>query len=214
MAHDKIVITPAEAKELREKLSSLNESACKTQLLLAELLTKVYYGVVKQANGQETDLVSVWGFDDFDAFAETSIRDGGLEMHEGTARAHVLLYEELFMGRWKFHQDTLPMSITKLKRLATVSKKVTEERTMLSWVGKAHKMTCCEFDAAVDDAFGTGNKLRSFRFGLKPTHYASFMKKLTLAREVLGGESKAETMLKVLEDFTSRQEASTRRKSA
>lgn len=203
MSEHKVVLTDADAKSMREKLGTLSESSCKVQLALAELLTKVYYGVVKH-NNQETPVVQIWGFDDFDTFAETSIREGGLDMHQTSARGLVLLYEELFMNR-DFPADTLPNSITKLRQLAKVSKKAKDSRTMLSWVAKAHAMTCCEFEEAVDEAFGTGNKLRSFRFGLKPSQYTVFTKRLSTARESLGGATRAETMLKVLEDWTAMQ---------
>lgn len=209
---ESVTLSDAEVKALKEKLRTLTESTCKVTLALAELLTRVYHGVVKQ-NNQDTPVVQMWGFEDFDHFAEASEKDGGLDMHQTTARRLVLMYEELFQRR-SFPEGTLPYSITKLKELYSVSKHVTDARTMMKWVGKSREMTCCEFAEAVDQEFGTGKKLRRFNFGLKPTHYTNFMKKLTLAREALGGETKGETLMMVLEEWTASQTDRVRRKSA
>jgi hypothetical protein len=203
-------MTEAEATELRAAVKKAKEASTRSSLALAELLFKVCYGSVRKG-GADIDLALAWGHDDFDEFAEHE-----LEIHQTTARSLVVLWEELFERR-RYSIDNLPHSMTKLRQLAKVSKKAgTDGRTMNGWVAKAREMSCCEFEAAVDDAFGESKKYRPLGFRVKLSKFPAFMKRVKSARDSFGVQSNGEALSMIVDEWYEQhqKEDRTRKKSA
>lgn len=185
-----------QAKELRAELASMVEAEAKVTLKTAEVLYRVYHGLVRQNTGT-VPVWLAWGYDTFEDFAEDP---NGLDMHMGRAKGLVYLYEELFV-KHTFAEGVLPNSITKLKQLAKVSKKVKDTAGMKKWIAKARDMNCCEFEEAVDQEFGTGGKFKPLGFRLKLGQYSTFVKRLRAARDSYEVQSNGEAMSRILDEW-------------
>jgi hypothetical protein len=190
------LLTSEQAKELKTEVSQMLTAQSKVTLKTAEVLYRVYHSTVKQNTG-EVPLWSAWGFESFEEFAE---EPAGLDMHMGTAKSLVSLYEELFV-RHEFAEGLLPDSITKLRQLAKVSKKMKDTQGMKKWIGRAREMTCCDFQAAVDKEFGTGTPFKPFNFRLKMGEYPKFAKRLRAARDSFAVHSNGEAMAMILDEW-------------
>jgi len=185
-----------EATSLRTKLATAMTAHTKANLAVAELLFEACYGYVRRGN-EELPLVVAWGHDDFDEYAEHE-----LGMHQTTARGLVVLHEELYVRR-SFTEGTLPHSITKLRQLAKISKRLKDGAAMNRWVGKAREMSCCEFEEAIEAEFGSDTKSRPLGFRLKLSKYTAFMRKMRSARETLQVASNGEALSMIVDEWTS-----------
>lgn len=200
----------AEASTLRENVRTAMKGQTDATVQTAKLLFNVCYGTVRQGT-EDVQLVIAWGHDNFDLFAEDE-----LGMHMTTARGLVYMYEELYMRR-DFPAGYYPDSITKLRQLTRVSKKVRNEMQFKTWVGKAKEMSCCDFEMAVEEEFGEGRKFKRLGFSLKLSHYTTMLRRLRVARESFDVASNGEALNKIVEEWSDLHERTDRvrkRKSA
>jgi hypothetical protein len=196
----KTTLSEIEATALRSKLTAAMIAHTKANLAVAELLFEACYGYVRRGN-EDVPLPLAWGHDDFDEYAEHE-----LGLHQTTARGLVTLYEELYVRR-SFTEGMLPASITKLRLLAKVSKRVKDGASMNRWVGKARELSCCEFEEAVENEFGNDRKFRPLGFRLKLSKYTGFMRKMRSAREELHVQSNGEALSIVMDEWYERHHA-------
>lgn len=191
------LLTQDQAKDLKSEVLQMLAAQSKVTLKTAEVLYRVYHSTVKQNTG-EVPLWSAWGFDSFEDFAEEPT---GLDMHMGTAKGLVYLYEELFV-RHEFADGVLPDSITKLRQLAKVSKKVKDTAAMKRWIGKAREMNCCEFQEAVDrELYPDTTKYRPMGIRLKMSEYAQFRKRLQAARDSFAVHTNGEAVSRIVGEW-------------
>lgn len=170
-------------------LSAVGEHV-NTGLALAEILHRVYTGTV-EAKGGEVPLVESWGHDDFHSYAEHE-----LGMHGGNALRYVRIHELLVK---RFNAKDLPQSITKLGQLARVAKM--EPRVLSSWIAKAHKLSCCELEHAINDHFGFAEGKRRVIFQLTRSHGDSLHKKVAAAKESLGSDTLGEALFTIVREW-------------
>jgi hypothetical protein len=77
-------------------------------------------------------------------------------------------------------------------------------------------MSCCEFEAAVDDAFGESKKYRPLGFRVKLSKFPAFMKRVKSARDSFGVQSNGEALSMIVDEWYEQhqKEDRTRKKSA
>lgn len=193
----KISLTETDANALRANIKTAMAAHTAANLAVAEALFEVCYGTVRKGN-EDVPLAIAWGHDDFDEYAEHE-----LGMHQTTARGLVVVHEELFVRR-SFNEGTLPQSITKLRQLAKISRRVKDGATMNRWIGKARELSCCEFEEAIEAEFGSDRKFRPLGFRLKLSKYTAFMRKMRSARDTLHVHSNGEALSMILDDWHDR----------
>lgn len=198
MAEKGTTITAEHSKKLRDDVLAMAETQTKVTLKLAELLHEVYYATIRQNTG-EVPLVVAWGHDSFDEWAEHE-----LGMHQTTARGLVSLYDELVAKRALDPELLARIKITKLRQLAKASKQSKDERSFKSWVSKAVEMSCCEFEHAIDEAFGGAEKKwKPFTYSIPLGQYTSFLKTLRQMKERYGVSSNGEALVRALKEVSS-----------
>lgn len=161
---------------------------------LAKALFEVYYGTTKEG---DVPLVVSWGFEDFDHFAEKE-----LLMHGGRARSYVRVYDELCVRR-QFDEGTLPPSITALRELSKISRKLTDQRELHRWIKRAHELTACELKDAVDvEIHGKARRMKSIGFYMSWGAAGRVLKRIREARETYGFSTNGEALERILTDYT------------
>ncbi len=198
MPHEKnVTLSEIEATALRSKIATAMIAHTKANLAVAELLFDACYGYVRRGN-EDVPLALAWGHDDFDEYAEHE-----LGLHQTTARGLVVIYEELYIRR-SFNEGMLPNSITKLRLLAKVSRRVKDGAAMNRWVGKARELSCCELEEQVESEFGNDRKFRPLGFRLKLSKYTGFVRKMRSAREELQVASNGEALSMIVDEWYDR----------
>lgn len=203
--------TEAGAAKLRKEIADVMEHHTTACVLLASKLFDVYYGTVKRGDGFDVPLAVAWGHDNFDEWAEHE-----LGIHQGTARVYVGVFDELYCRR-KFEPGQLPNSITKLKGLARVSRRVANAGELKPWLEKAAKLSCCEFDAAVDTLIHGKTRKRVVSVGMSWAGAKSLYAALDEAKTAFGVATKGEALTAVIDDWRARTAhgaATTRRRRA
>jgi hypothetical protein len=189
--------TEAAAAKLRQQMADVMENHTTACVLLASKLFDVYYGTVKQG-GVDVPLAVAWGHDNFDEYVEHE-----LGIHQGTARVYVGVFDELYCRR-KFEPGQLPNSISKLKGLARVSRRVANASELKPWFDRAAKLSCCEFDAEVDKLIHGKTRRRNVSVAMTWTGAKSLYAALDSAKEAYGVPTKGEALLAVIEDWRAR----------
>ena len=194
MTEKSITHSEAEASDLRKKVLAAMVTHTSANIALAELLYAVAHGAVRKGS-ENVPLVVAWGHDNFDEFVEHES-----QIHQTTARGLVSLYEELYMRR-SFPEGTLPASITKLRLLAKVSKRVPDGRAFNGWIAKARELSCCELLEQVEAEFGSDRKFRPLNLRLKLNKYTAFMRKMRSARDSFGVSSNGEALSRIVDEW-------------
>lgn len=191
------VLTAEEAALVRGKVREMAGLATKGAIDMACALYNAMYGTTKNAKGQIVPLAEAWEFESFDDYVERE-----LHWHQGTARAYVRVYDELFTKRG-LTMATLPDSIQALKILARISAQAsTDARELKAWITKSKQLSCCEFEAEAEHAFGFGKgKKRNMGFLMPWNRIKSAMKTVDRAREVYGVPTKGEALDRILADW-------------
>lgn len=191
---DPHTFTAEQSTHLRAHVRDQMRAQTDASLGLAKALFEVYYGTTKE---DEKPLALSWGFADFDEFAEKE-----LLMHGGTARSYVRVYDELCVRR-QFDEGTLPPSITALRELSKVSRKLTDKRELDRWIKRAHELTACEFKDAVDvEIHGKARRMKSIGFYMSWGAAGRVLKRIREARETYGFSTNGEALERILNDYT------------
>lgn len=192
MSQAEMVKTDKQAADLREKAKDHADAATRSALALAAVLFEIKFSVVK-LGGAETPLVVAWKWDDFHEYCEHE-----LGMHGSTAESYVHVHDVLILSEGLKTED-LPKSITKLIQLARVAKK--QGQNPKAWIKKAHDMSCCEFQAAVEEEL-TGRPLhRGYSFWMSNKDIRTVERALKRAKEILGTKHNGETLAAVVDEW-------------
>lgn len=190
------------AAELRKQLHHAVALQTKAGIEVCKLLYFAKWGTTK-VKGQELALAVAWGWEDFDDFAEHE-----MGIHQGTAHIYAGVYDELFIRRaMELQHNTggiLPHSITKLKKLARLSRKpTTDVATLKKWIGKAREMSCCEFENAIDSEIEGKSKRKNVGFSMKWGQAKIVYQALKSAKEHFGVHSNGEALAKIAQSWSS-----------
>jgi hypothetical protein len=190
---DPHTFTPEQSEQLRAHVLDqlkVHTDAC---IGLAKAFFEVFYGTVK---GTNASLVMTWGFDDFDHFVEKE-----LLWHGGTARSYIRVYDELCVRR-QFNEGALPPSITALRELSKISRKVIDARELDRWIKRSRELTACEFKAEVEAfLYGKHGKRRTIGFAMQWTAAGRCLKRIREARETLGLGTNGEALERILNEW-------------
>ena len=185
--------TTEQSTQLRAHVRDQMRAQTDACMGLAKALFEVCHGTIK---GSDQELAHAWGFESFEEFAEKE-----LLMHGGTARSYVRVYDELCVRR-QFDEGTLPPSITALRELAKVSRKLTDKREVDRWIKRAHELTACELKAEVEmEIYGKKGRFRHIGFHMQWAVASRCMKRIREARESLGMKTNGETLERILIEY-------------
>jgi len=190
-----------QANDLRAKAVAASEAHTKSALALAETLFEIYYGGVVVGR-EEIPLYQAWKYDTFHDYVESE-----LGMHGSTARRYVHVHDTLVLGAG-VEQERLPKSITKLMQLSRIAQ--SPGRSVKGWLKRANELTCCDFEAAVDEELGTKGPHKNFSFYMKFSQIASLHRQLKRAKEVLGTATNGETLTEVFTQWSDLQSSTTK----
>ena len=185
--------TEKQASDLRGKAIAASEAQTKSALILAETLFEIFYGCVV-IGSKEVPLVHAWKFDNFHEYVEHE-----LGMHGSTAHRYVMVHDRLILSAG-VEQEKLPKSITKLMQLCRVAG--SEGQNVKGWLKRANEMTCCEFEAAVDEALGGKGAHKNISFYMKFSQVASMYRHIKRAKEVLGTHTNGETLSAIVDQWS------------
>lgn len=184
-----------QATDLRAKAINAAEAQTKSALTLAEVLFEIFYGAVVIGK-DEISLVHAWKFENFHEYVEHE-----LGMHGSTAHRYVQVHDTLVLGAG-IEQDKLPKSITKLMQLARLARSDRDQRGLKGWLKKANELTCCEFEAEVDEALGTKGPHKNVSFYMKASQITSMYRHIKRAKEVLGTHTNGETLSEIVTQWS------------
>lgn len=196
-----MVKTEKQAADLRAKALDQADAATRSALALAETLFEIKYSIVK-IGGKEVALVQAWKWDDFHEYAEHE-----LGLHGSTAENYVHVHDVLILGEGLKPAD-LPKSITKLMQLARVAKR-TGQNTK-AWLKKAADMSCCEFQAAVEEVLTGRPTYRTWAFYLANKDLKTIERGLKRAKELLGTTHNGETLARIVDEWSGVAESTNR----
>jgi len=192
-----------QASDLRAKAIDAAEAQTKSALALAEILFEIFYGSVL-IGSKEFSLVQAWKFESFHEYSEHE-----LGMHGSTAHRYVQVHDTLILGAG-LDRDQLPKSITKLMQLARLARSDRDQRGLKGWLEKANEMSCCEFEAAVDEALGTKGPHKNVSFYMKSSQITSMYRHIKRAKEVLGTHTNGETLSEIVNQWSDLQTSTTK----
>lgn len=195
--------TDKQADDLRSEAIDAAEAQTKSALALAKILFEIFYGSV-MIGKEEISLVQAWKFDDFHEYAEHE-----LGMHGSTAHRYVRVHDTLVLGAG-IDQDKLPKSITKLMQLARLARSDRDLRAIKGWLKRASEMSCCEFQAAVDEALGMKGPHKNVSFYMKSSQITSLYRHIKRAKEVLGTHTNGETISEIITQWSDLQTSTTK----
>jgi len=185
--------TEKQAADLRSKAIEQAEAHTRTALALAETLFAIKFSSVK-VGGREMPLVVFWKHEDFHEYAEHE-----LGMHGSTAENYVHVHDVLILSEG-VKKEELPHSITKLIQLARVAK--TPGVKLASWLKKAAEMSCCGFQAAVEEELTGKPSHRTWAFYLSNKDIRSIERGIKRAKEILGTKHNGETLAHIVDEWT------------
>lgn len=195
--------TELQAKDLRGKAIAAAEAHTKSALALGEILFQIYYGSILIGN-KELSLAQAWKFENFHEYVESE-----LGMHGSTAYRYVMVHDTLVLGAG-IDQQQLPKSITKLMQLARLARSDRDQRGLKGWLKKANEMTCCEFEAEVDEALGGKGGHKQVSFYMRNAQATSMYRHIKRAKEVLGTHTNGETLSEILTQWSDLQASTTK----
>jgi hypothetical protein len=186
--------TVEQASKLREHVVDQMKQHTEASIALAKALFETRWGTIK---GSATKLVEAWGFPDFETFAEKA-----LLMHGGTAKSYARVYDELCVKR-NFAEGELPPSITALRELARVSRKIKDQRELHRWLKLSKTSTACEFKHEVErEVYGRKGRVRDLHFAMKWAVATRCMDRLREARERYGLKTNGEAFERIMNEHT------------
>lgn len=190
-------LSASAATTLRERLKEDAELHTKACLRLAAGLYDVLMG--QTASG--SPLVNAWGFPSFDEYVESE-----LKIHMTTARSYVRVYDELVVRR-DFKVGVLPNSITMLRHLSRIAKRVANDRELARWIVRSKELTCCEFEHEVDAEYGGKIKKKNLAFTLPWSKVARAVGVVKQAKEAYSVATNGDALIRILNDWKDNQPA-------
>ena len=187
---DPHTFTPEQATSLRAHMKDQIKIQTDACLAVAKALFEVYYGTLRTT---DAPLVTGWGFATFEDYVEKE-----LLWHGGTARSYIRVFDELCVRR-QFDEGTLPPSITALRELAKVSRKLTDQRELARWIKRSHELTACDFKAEVEvELYGRSRRKRTIGFAMQWGAAGRCMKRIHEIRESLGLSTTGEALERIV----------------
>jgi hypothetical protein len=200
--------TEIKSDALRQDLRNLCQTHTRACLMLAKGLFDVYYGTVERSGGALA-LHEAWGYETFGEYAEHE-----LGIHAGPAMRYIAVYDELVIKRGfldpktgaSFGKTVLPDSISKLRILAEISRRVTDTRDLVKWISRSLELSPCDFEAEVDKQFHIGKGRKgNITFHVPWTRLKPIMKALEAAKEQYSCANRAEALSRIVDEWASRQ---------
>jgi hypothetical protein len=193
MTTDKNTFTVEQSDKLRSHVFDQVKQQTEASIGLAKALYEIHYGTIR---GTEKKVVEAWGFSDFAAFCEKE-----LKLHGGTCVSYVRVYDELCVRR-NFDEGVLPPSITALRELAKISRKVTDQRELHSWIKKGNTLTACEFKDEVEVAlYGKKGRKRQIGFSMSFAAAGRCLSRIRAVRDELGVDTNGEALERIINQY-------------
>lgn len=197
-------LTKKQGDDLRQHVKEAVAAETGAALVVAQKLYDVFYGTTTNAKGETISLSESWGFPDQHGRAGSGFDDWvehELHWHMSKARSYIRVWDELFTRR-SLDPATLPDSMQQLRMIAKIAARVDDVRELKQWVTKSKQLSCCEFEAEVEEHFGFGKgKRKTMSFAIPLNFIKRSQSTIQRARTQYGASTTGEALVKILQDW-------------